>query len=190
MPLPVRNILSKAIDSKIGAVGKNAATAPIAIYETWARMIGRAIQFVFALVVIGLYARRIDVDSRAGRPQAAAWLYAVTVGILSNLTALLFALPIPFLKTHRLFIWDFVLFALWIACFGTFGAMYLNRAEDAEAYPGTSNGVMKVAVYIDLVNAILWMGTAGYGCCRTFLGKKVDAKINKTKEAALDKMGV
>ena len=118
-----------------------------------------------------------------------AQVFAIVVGSLSAFTSLLYFIPF-ILRFAVVWIWNTILFVLWIAAFGTFGAMYLNRAEDAEAYPGTSNKVMKIAVYIDLVNAILWLGTAGYGCFRTFLGKKVDDKINKTKEAALDKMGV
>ncbi len=59
-------------------------------------------------------------------------------------------LRIPFL-----FIWDTILFILWIALFGLFGKMYIGtRADDY----GIQR--MKNAVWVDLVNALLWLFSA------------------------------
>ena len=68
-------------------------------------------------------------------------VYAVTTGSLSAVTALIYLIPfiarIPFL-----FVWDTILFILWIALFGLFGNMYIK--EDAEGNAGIKR--MKNAV--------------------------------------------
>ncbi|KAI0024280.1 hypothetical protein F4780DRAFT_655559 [Xylariomycetidae sp. FL0641] len=157
--------------------GKGAVTKQLYIYETWLRWAARGLQFILALVVVGLYGHRVDTDRRAGRAQAAAWVYAVFVGGVSCLTCVVFAVPNPFVRTHRLFAWDLVLFVLWIAVFGAFAAVFLHRAEDAPDYQGTDVGLMKHAVWLDLVNCLFWLGTGVYGCFRTFVARRLDQKI-------------
>lgn len=85
----------------------------------------------------------------------------MVVGSLSAPTALAYFVPfvhrIPFL-----FVWDTILFILWISLFGMFGNMYIK--ENAEGNKGVQR--MKNAVWIDLVNALLWfisaIGMVGY----------------------------
>ncbi|XDG05133.1 hypothetical protein ABKA04_004748 [Annulohypoxylon sp. FPYF3050] len=170
MPLAIKSLASK--------VGKGAATKQIYIYETWARWAARGVQFILAIIVIGLYGHRVDVDRRAGNPQAAGWVYALFVAGVSCFTCLVYAIPNPFSRTqpHRLFAWDLILFVLWIALFGTFAAIFLKR--DGGDYEGTSVALMKCAVWVDLVNALLWLCTGLYGCFRTFVGRKVNNKID------------
>ncbi|KAI1377905.1 hypothetical protein F4677DRAFT_443825 [Hypoxylon crocopeplum] len=167
------------IKSFIKKFGKGAATKQVYIYETWLRWIARGIQFILAVVVAGLYGHRVDVDHRAGNAQAAAWVYALLVAGLSCITCLVYAIPNPFgkLQPHRLFAWDLILFVLWIAVFGVFAAIFLHRDEDE--YEGTSVALMKCAVWVDLVNAIFWVCTGVYGCVRTFVGRKVNGKIDQ-----------
>ncbi|OTA83390.1 hypothetical protein M434DRAFT_64305, partial [Hypoxylon sp. CO27-5] len=147
-------------------------------YETWLRWIARGIQFILAIIVCGLYGRRVDHDHRAGNPQSAAWVYALIVAGFSAVTCLLYSIPNPFsrMQSHRLFAWDLILFVLWIALFGTFAVIFLKRDDDE--YEGTSVTLMKGAVWVDLVNAIFWLATGGYGCFRTFVGRKVNNKID------------
>lgn len=64
---------------------------------------------------------------------------------------------IPFIShIGLLFIWDTILFILWIALFGLFGNMYIK--EHAEGDGGVQR--MKNAVWVDLVNALLWLVSA------------------------------
>ncbi|KAI0967348.1 hypothetical protein F4678DRAFT_446322 [Xylaria arbuscula] len=160
--------------------GKGAITKPIYLYETWLRLVGRSLQLIFALVVVGLYGSRVSSDHSNGRSQAVQWVYALIVASFSAITAVLFAIPQPFVKTARLFAWDFTLFVLWIAVFGTFAVIFLRMPDDDahKWYENTRVSVMHHAVWVDLVNAIFWLLTGGYGCFRTFVSRKVDEKID------------
>ncbi|KAI1128861.1 hypothetical protein F5Y10DRAFT_166792 [Nemania abortiva] len=171
----------KALATKFG---KGAVTKPLYIWETWLRLVGRALQLIFALVVVGLYGSRVNSDRSAGNPQASQWVYALFIASLSAITSVLFAIPQPFVKTSRLFAWDFVLFILWIAVFGVFAVLFLHMPHDDahKWYQGTRVSTMRHAVWIDLVNAVFWLITGGYGCFRTFVSRKVDEKIDSKLE--------
>ncbi|KAI1102123.1 hypothetical protein F4804DRAFT_277080 [Jackrogersella minutella] len=170
MKMPLKSMATK--------FGKGAATKQIYIYETWLRWVARGIQFILAIIVCGLYGNRVDRDRKAGNAQTAAWVYALVVAGFSCVTCLIYAVPNPFsrMQSHRLFAWDLTLFVLWIALFGTFAAIFLKR--DGGEYEGTSVALMKCAVWVDLVNAIFWLCTGVYGCFRTFVGRKVNNKID------------
>ncbi|OTB02007.1 hypothetical protein M426DRAFT_323082 [Hypoxylon sp. CI-4A] len=180
--------MALAIKSFAKKFGKGAATKQIYIYETWLRWVARGIQFILAIIVCGLYGTRVSRDHRAGNPQSAAWVYALFVAGFSSITCLLYAIPNPFsrLQSHRLFAWDLILFVLWIALFGTFATIFLKRDEDE--YQGTSVRVMKCAIWVDLVNAIFWLCTGVYGCVRTFVGRKVNGKIDQYQNKVEDKI--
>ncbi|KAI0446944.1 hypothetical protein F4803DRAFT_423779 [Xylaria telfairii] len=173
---------------KLGSVatkfGKGAITKPLYIYETWLRFVGRGLQLIFALTVVGLYGSRVSSDHSHDRTQAVQWVYAVFVASLSAITAVVFAIPQPFVKTARLFAWDFVLFILWIAAFGTFAVIFLRMPNDDEHkwYENTRVSVMRHAVWVDLINAFFWAFTGGYGCFRTFVSRKVDEKMDQKLE--------
>ncbi|KAI1336746.1 hypothetical protein F5Y15DRAFT_418567 [Xylariaceae sp. FL0016] len=179
----------KSLASKFTKVGKGAGTAQLRLYETWLRWAARGIQFIFALVVVGLYGYRVNKDRSDGNPQAAAWVYAVITGGLSCITCIVYA--IPFVPSPRIFFWDLTLFILWIAVFGTFANIFLKLPEGQD-YQGTDGDTMRHAVWLDLVNCLFWLGTGIYGCVRTFVGRKIDGKINKTldslEEKAMDKI--
>ncbi|KAI2603267.1 uncharacterized protein GGS25DRAFT_86608 [Hypoxylon fragiforme] len=168
-----------AIKSFVTKFGKGAATKQVYIYETWLRWVARGIQFILAIIVCGLYGSRVNRDHKDGNPQSVAWVYALIVAGLSSITCFVYAIPNPFSKfqSHRLFAWDLTLFVLWIALFGTFAVIFLKRDDDK--YEGTSVALMKCAVWVDLVNALFWAGTGAYGCFRTFVGKKVNGKIDQ-----------
>ncbi|KAI1428666.1 hypothetical protein F5Y12DRAFT_681751 [Xylaria sp. FL1777] len=170
--------------------GKGAITKSIYIYETWLRLFGRGLQLIFALVVVGLYGSRVSSDHRNDRSQAVQWVFALIVASLSAITSVVFAIPQPFVRTARLFAWDFTLFVLWIAVFGTFAVIFLRMPDDDEHkwYENTRVSVMRHAVWVDLVNAIFWLLTGCYGCFRTFVSRKVDEKIDSKLEQIENKV--
>ncbi|RQM07155.1 hypothetical protein DH86_00003487 [Scytalidium sp. 3C] len=79
----------------------------------------------------------------------------MVVGALSAFTALIYILPFM-IRVPFIFIWDTILFILWIALFGIFGHLYIHA--NAHGVAGVQR--MKNAVWIDLVNALLWLISA------------------------------
>jgi hypothetical protein len=77
------------------------------------------------------------------------------VASLSAVTALFYIIPfasrIPFA-----FVWDTILFVLWIALFGIFGKLFIHEKPEGDS--GIQR--MKNAVWVDLVNAIMWLVSA------------------------------
>ncbi|RYO89556.1 hypothetical protein DL766_004600 [Monosporascus sp. MC13-8B] len=109
-------------------------------------------QFVLGVTVIGLYAVDLNRANEQGKYTDSKWVYAVVVGALAAVTALLYLIPF-ILKFAAVPAWSFVLFVLWIALFGLFGSMYIH--EDPEGDDGVQR--MKNAVWVDLANALLWL---------------------------------
>ncbi|KAK7713025.1 hypothetical protein SLS57_007586 [Botryosphaeria dothidea] len=122
-----------------------------------ARVFLRFLQFVLALTVCGLYGVDLDNARKAGAYADSKWVYAEVTAGLSAITCLVYFLPM--IKSLFFFAWDWVLFILWIVVFGIFGKMYINEA------PEYVSGIvrMKHAVWVDLVNMLLWFITAMYG---------------------------
>lgn len=114
-------------------------------------LIGRAIQIILALTVSGLYGLNISNHER----WQSRWIFAEVVAGLSVITALLYAIPL-ISRIPSVFVWDSILFLLWIAVFGVFGQMYIN----VDSTGNSSLRRMKNAVWIDLANAICWLISA------------------------------
>ncbi|KAK3348923.1 hypothetical protein B0T25DRAFT_445373 [Lasiosphaeria hispida] len=109
-------------------------------------------QFVLAITVCGLYGVELNRASKAGKPADGKWVYAEVVGGLSAITAVLYFIPF-LLRFALVWVWNLVLFILWIALFGIFGKMYINENPEG-------NGDMqrlKNAVWVVLANALLWL---------------------------------
>lgn len=180
--------------------GKTMGKTWLKTFEVIPRIVVRTLQFILAIVCCGFYGHRVDADRKDGKGFAPEWLFAIIVAGVSAVTAVLFmaaasAGAIPFigsrlklLKTYRAFAWDASLFIAWLVVFGIFAGIFLHRKSD-EPYKGASVGSMKTAVWVDLVNAILWMGSAGYGCFKTFLGRKVDEAGDKVGNKLFSKKG-
>ncbi|OTB07333.1 hypothetical protein M426DRAFT_249242 [Hypoxylon sp. CI-4A] len=109
-------------------------------------------QFVLAVAVCGLYGIDLHRAHSEGKYIDGKWVYAEVVGGLAALTAILYLVPF-ILRFAAVTIWSFVLFVLWIALFGLFGSMYIH--EEPEGNSDIQR--MKNTVWIDLVNALLWL---------------------------------
>ncbi|KAM0330476.1 hypothetical protein ACHAQA_003420 [Verticillium albo-atrum] len=182
------------------ATGKTVGKTWLKTFEVIPRLVCRTLQFVLALVACGFYGRRVDVDRRDadGGGIAAEWIFAVFVGGLSAVTALLFLAAAPLsavpvlgsrmklFKTYRIFAWDATLCVAWLVVFGIFAGIFLGRDSD-DKYKGASTGAMKTAVWVDLANAIFWLASAVYGCCKTFLGEKADRMTDKVGQKLFEK---
>ncbi|PMD33113.1 hypothetical protein L207DRAFT_590181 [Hyaloscypha variabilis F] len=115
----------------------------------------RLIQIVLALAVCGLYGVDLNRADKEHKYSDGKWVYAEVTASLSAFLALLYLIPF----TSRIpFAWvaDTILFILWIALFGIFGKMYIHA--NAQGDSGIER--MKNAVWVDLVNALLWLVSA------------------------------
>ncbi|KAL2013670.1 hypothetical protein VTN00DRAFT_1195 [Thermoascus crustaceus] len=127
----------------------------------------RFVQFVMALAVVGLYGKDINFALQEKAYADPKWVYAMVLSVLAALTAmvlflLLFILqnPLPFrtqpVVHFPLFLYECALCVLWLTLFGIFGKMYIG--EDPEGDTGIVR--MKHAVWVDLANLGLWIGSA------------------------------
>ncbi|KAK7179227.1 hypothetical protein DPSP01_011774 [Paraphaeosphaeria sporulosa] len=175
--------------------GKTVAKTWLKTFEVVPRLVCRGLQFLFALIACGFY---VGANSNEG---AAVWLFAITISSLSAATAVLFALAtplaaIPFIggkmklvKTYRAFAWDLALFVCWLVAFGVFAGIFLHR-DNGDVFKGAKPAPMKAAVWIDLLNAVLWLVSGVYGAVKTFLGDKADAVTDKLGDKMFKKREV
>ncbi|GKT48710.1 uncharacterized protein ColSpa_08891 [Colletotrichum spaethianum] len=178
--------------------GKTMGKTWLKTFEVVPRLVCRGLQFLFALIACGFYGNRVDADRKDDDGFSPEWILAITVAGASAVTAVLFvaATPlgaIPFIgskikifKTYRAFAWDLILSIAWIVVFGIFAAIFLKR-DSEDSYKGSKTSVMKVAVWIDLVNAIFWLISGVYGCIKTFLGDKTNQMTDKIGQKLFDK---
>jgi hypothetical protein len=114
----------------------------------------RTLQLIFAVAVIGLYAQDLRKAHLEHKYTDSKWAFATAIGTLSAATAIVYM--IPMVPKRLCTPWDILLFFLWIVVFGIFGDLYIG--ENAEGDSGVSR--MKGAVWVDLVNLLLWLGSA------------------------------
>lgn len=122
----------------------------------------RFLQLVFGIAVIGLYAQDLNRAHKMKKYTDGKWVFATVVGTLGAVSALIYGLlPLVFsaFSVAILFAWDVILFILWTAVFGLFGSMYINAKVEMQS--GVKR--MKNAVWIDLINMLLWFVSAIVG---------------------------
>ena len=139
----------------------------------------RTLQVAFALAVVILYAIDLKTATMQHAQADSSWIFAEVVAGLSIITCGLYSyLTIK----HVLWcIWNGVLFILWATTLGRFASLYLSIANESLNGPSTSSVPrMKAAIWIDLVNMLLWVVdlTATIVCCCATT-RKVSKKSGK-----------
>ncbi|KAI9832152.1 MAG: hypothetical protein M1819_004503 [Sarea resinae] len=117
----------------------------------------RFLQFVLAIAVAGLYGQDLNDPKDIGKGAHPKWVYAEVVSGLSALTCAIYTIPL--VRAYIFFAWDTILFILWLALFGIFGKIYIHEHSDGDG--GVQR--MKNAVWVVLVNMLLWALSATYG---------------------------
>lgn len=141
----------------------------------------RALQFIFALTIIGIYSPDLTNSTRTHTRAHSAWIFADVAACLSALTCLIHC----FVTVTRV-VWcllDLVLAVLWAAQVGVFAGIYLGgdgggQMEEEDVGVTNDVGRMRAGVGVGVVNLVLWFGTAVLGCmwcCVARRGKAVDS---------------
>lgn len=162
----------------------------------------RFLQFVFGLTVIGLYGKDVRHDHEDGHTWHAKWVFALVAAFLATGTAAMHMI-LPFLTrrvnyhpTAKLrlpqFVWEFILCVLWLTLFGIFGKMYIGvypvestsgkRNADASSSSSSDSGLgdaskinrMRHAVWVDLVNLVMWVLTASWVLLRWLKSRRAE----------------
>ncbi|KAL8676517.1 MAG: hypothetical protein Q9186_006967 [Xanthomendoza sp. 1 TL-2023] len=116
----------------------------------------RFLQFVFAITVIALYAQDLHGAHNLHRYTDPSWRYAVALGTIAAISSLLLLWPT---LSRMAWPWDLTMFILFTTLFGLFARLYLHL----DAAGDRGNARMKRAVWIDLINMLLWFITAVWG---------------------------
>ncbi|OAP56479.1 hypothetical protein AYL99_09658 [Fonsecaea erecta] len=130
------------------------------------------LQFTFALIAIALNAS----DVADGPTNIGASVFAIVIGSLSMITAMLFAIDILFPFPSRLWLL-FVLFWQWVLTFAWTGVIAAFRGR----YFDNRSAQIEAAAGFNIANMLLWLTGSIFGtitmCFRRKLGgkKPVDA---------------
>lgn len=179
-PHPAATLRSEALDFA-STSGTTAATAPLRAAETIPRLVVRGLQFLFALIMVGIYGVRVGSDSAT----SAVWRFGLVVGVMACVSAVVLAFAAPLgavvksCKVHHLFGWDLALALLWIVVFGVFMGIFHGRTAAEGEFEGSSTTVEKAVTWIDLVNALLWLLSGAYGGVKTWMAKKREAALRR-----------
>lgn len=121
----------------------------------------RALQFIFAVIVAGLYGVDLSHATSIHAHAHAEWIYAEFVAAFSGLTCIFHLL---LTVTHVWWCaWDAVLFILWLAQVGVFGVLFYPGVKAGYEESTRSATQMRAAVWVSLINMILWLGTVSLG---------------------------
>jgi len=196
-PPSFRTTAATTATSHATSLGKAAGKKYIDAYITIPRLIVRSLQFILALVAVGVYGKRLAADRAPDSKTdslSPEWIFAVAVSTLAAGTALLFALATPLallsarLETHKAWAWDFLLALFWLIAFGVFARIFLKRTDEQGEYKGASTGLMKTMLWVDLTCAILWIVSGSYGVMRKFAGNKINSASEKVGGKVVGKL--
>ncbi|GAB1726177.1 hypothetical protein NU195Hw_g5265t1 [Hortaea werneckii] len=156
-----------------------------------ARACLRVLQFIFAIVIAGIYGVDLKRASNQQKSAQTEWVYAEVAAGLTILTCIIHCFVT--IKRALWVFWDFILCVLWAAQFGVFASMYLEMPTDAEAretyYTTGSVGRMKATVWVDLINMLLWFSTFVQGIAWCCVARRITRKTGRMARLDLDGEG-
>ncbi|KAE8386201.1 hypothetical protein BDV23DRAFT_187498 [Aspergillus alliaceus] len=128
----------------------------------------RTLQFTFAVIISALYGVDLANATKTNTHASSEWIYAEFVAAVSALTCIIHCFVTVIHVAWSA--WDAVLFVLWLAQVGRLGSIYVSDVQGEYEDATMSITRMRVAVWIGLVNMVLWLGTTVLGvawCVRT-----------------------
>ncbi|RYP08620.1 hypothetical protein DL765_008728 [Monosporascus sp. GIB2] len=122
----------------------------------------RILQFVFAMVTIGLYATSLaSWDTSSTSIKRTDWIFALVPAVLSVLTC---AYHVFATVTHAAWsVWDFVLAVFWAALCGVSSGILVD-GMDGNIVTGSMRTRLAGGVWIAGVSMVLWLLSAVHGC--------------------------
>lgn len=157
------------------------------------RLSVRILQLIFALASGISYA--IELSHGNGRGDASGGFAFSQVAFGATLIVLIInGLTVRYYR----FSWmvDWLLTVFWFALFAVFFEVYIGGDDMTPAYGGVDSGRMERAVWCDLINALLWFGSALFSstmCCSgmkaSIKGKINNRRQRKDKQRMMETMG-
>lgn len=148
----------------------------------------RALQFSFALTIIGIYSPDLINSTRTHTRAHSAWIFADVAACLSALTCIIHCSV-----TVTRVVWclgDLILAVLWAAQVGVFAGIYLggDGGEQMEEYAGATSdiGRMRAGVGVGVVNLVLWFVTAVLACVACCATRRVTRKGKVVDDREVD----
>lgn len=144
----------------------------------------RALQLILAIVIAALYGVDLAHFTKLHAHADANWIYAEFVAAVSAIACLVFVFVAP---SHVAWsILDIVIFVLWLAQAGVFGSIFYPEVRldyaDSTLSLSSSTSRMRAAVWIDVVNVMLWLLTAVLRIAWFVIGRKRSRRGKKSKE--------
>lgn len=156
------------------------------------RLSVRVLQLIFALASGISYA--IELKHGNGRGEASgSFVFSQVAFGATLLTLIINGVTVRYYR----FSWmvDWILTVFWFALFAVFYEVYLG-GDMPPAYSGVNIGRMERAVWCDLINALLWLGSAVFSsmmCCSgikaSIKGKFRDRQQSKGKKRVTEMIG-
>jgi len=156
------------------------------------RLSVQVLQLIFALASGISYAIELTHGNGRGEASGSFVFSQVAFG-----TTLLFLIINGVTVRYYRFSWviDWILTVFWFALFAVFYKVYF-AGDMTPAYGGVNTGRMERAVWCDLINALLWLGSALFSssmCCSgtraSIKGKLEDRRQKKEKMMMMETMG-
>jgi hypothetical protein len=143
----------------------------------------RLFQLIFALAAGISYAVELSHGSTSS-----AFIYSQVV---FGLTLIMLIVDAVTLRSYRLtFVIESVLCVLWLALFGNFYQTFVGKDVSVDANLAvTDKGRMKAAVWLNLVNFLLWLASAIFSTAMCCSGTKamIRGKLEKRRTKKQDK---
>lgn len=156
------------------------------------RLCVRVLQLIFALASGISYA--IELRHGNGRGEASgSFVFSQVAFGATLLTLIINGMTVRYYRVSWLV--DWILTVFWFALFAIFYEVYLGR-DMTPAYGGVDTGRMQRAVWCNLINALLWLGSALFSsimCCSgvkaSIKGKFRDRRQRKEKKKMMETLG-
>ncbi|UQC75557.1 uncharacterized protein CLUP02_02211 [Colletotrichum lupini] len=155
-------------------------------FGLWVRACIRILQFVFAIVTIGLYAATLGSWSTlpTDNLERTPWIYALVPAVLSALTC---AYHVFATVTHAAWsVWDFGLAVLWAALCGLSSSMVVG-GEKSINVTGDVKSRLAAGAWIAGISMLLWLLSSVHGCAFCCASRKMKRTVKK-QESEEDKL--